>query len=76
MPLIEYRCTECAQVFERLVPRTEGVERGECPSCGQSTGRRVLSMVAPPRRAEGASAPQPMAMPSGECCGGSCCAGH
>ena len=71
MPLLEYRCSECQQLFERLVPRTDGADRGECPTCGQLTGQRVLSLVAQPRASSAGASPAA----AGGCCGGSCCGG-
>jgi putative FmdB family regulatory protein len=73
MPLVEYRCAECTQVFERLVARTEGADCAECPSCGEPTGQRLLSLFAQSRGTATAS-PAPM---SGGCCGGACsCSGN
>jgi putative FmdB family regulatory protein len=71
MPLVEYRCTECTQVFERLVSSTQGADRANCPTCNQQTAQRLLSVFAT-ARAEGASASASPA--AGGCCGGSCCA--
>jgi putative FmdB family regulatory protein len=68
MPLLEYRCSECAHLFERLVPRTDGADRAECPSCGQQTGQRLLSVFAQVRGGDGAA----MSPSSGGCCGGAC----
>jgi putative FmdB family regulatory protein len=68
MPLIEYRCSECARVFERLVPNTQRSDRAECPSCGEQTGQRVLSLFAQVRGTDGAAT----AAAAGGCCGGAC----
>ncbi|HXH24689.1 MAG TPA: zinc ribbon domain-containing protein [Vicinamibacterales bacterium] len=43
MPIFEYRCCTCANVFERLVL---GEERLVCPSCGGATLERQLTSFA------------------------------
>jgi len=68
MPLLEYRCQDCAHVFERLVPRTSGAEQAECPACGQPRGQRLLSVFAQVRGGDGAVT----TVNSGTCCGGAC----
>jgi putative FmdB family regulatory protein len=70
MPLLEYRCSECTHLFERLVPRTDGADRAECPACGQNTGQRLLSLFAQIGSRGGDSAAT--AASSGGCCGGAC----
>jgi putative FmdB family regulatory protein len=69
MPLVEYRCSNCAALFERLVARTEGADRAECPACGENTAQRVLSLFAQVRGGDGAST----AASVGGCCGGGSC---
>jgi len=69
MPLLEYRCSECSNLFERLVPRTEGADRAACPNCGADKGQRVLSLFAQVRGGDGAST----AGSVGGCCGGGAC---
>jgi putative FmdB family regulatory protein len=77
MPLLEYRCSRCTGLFERLVSRTDGADQAECPTCNQLTGKRVLSLFAQVRGSDGATT----AMPSraggggggGGCCGGGGC---
>ena len=74
MPLLEYRCSACGSLFERLVPRTEGADDADCPTCDGGRGRRVLSLFAAVRGGDGASTASAAA--GGGCCGGSCgCAG-
>jgi putative FmdB family regulatory protein len=72
MPLLEYRCSQCARVFERLVPRTEGANVADCPTCGTSSGQRMLSLFAQVRGSDGAELAAP-APAGGGCCGGGCC---
>lgn len=61
MPIYEYRCESCAKVFERFV---QGRETPECPKCGTTGARRLLSGFS-----VGAAEPKPAAGP-GAC--GSC----
>jgi putative FmdB family regulatory protein len=74
MPLLEYRCSTCASLFERLVVRTEGADQAECPTCGTTSGQRVLSLFAQVRGGDGAttSAMAAPAAATGGCCGGAC----
>lgn len=43
MPIYEYRCEACGDVFERLVFSSDKDEPVECPACGKSETRRQLS---------------------------------
>ena len=71
MPLVEYRCSACGSVFERLVPRTQGAQTAECPVCRAPRGQRVMSLIAAVR---GGDAPlNPTASAPGGCCGGGAC---
>lgn len=47
MPLYEWRCPRCADVFEALVAITDAKRRRRCPRCGASSSR-VLSLAALP----------------------------
>jgi putative FmdB family regulatory protein len=47
MPLYEFRCVSCAEVFEELV----GVNQvPSCPACGATDPQRLLSSVSPLRK--------------------------
>lgn len=52
MPIYEYRCPGCGQVFEKLVHMGAGAP--PCPSCGAPGAERLVSLIA---RAAGACAP-------------------
>lgn len=41
MPIYEFECGECGQVFEDLVPA--GTAAASCPACGTDGARRRLS---------------------------------
>jgi putative FmdB family regulatory protein len=77
MPLLEYRCSTCGSLFERLVqgarPAGEAEAKrdtADCPTCGAGVGHRVLSLFATVRGGDGASTEA--AASGGGCCGGSC----
>lgn len=53
MPLYEYRCAACREVFERLVAMSD--PSPPCPSCGSSEVAKLMSAFG------GASAPTPAA---------------
>jgi putative FmdB family regulatory protein len=46
MPLYEYKCDTCGARFTKLQPMSAPREGYECPSCGQTTTRRVMSSFA------------------------------
>ena len=44
MPMYDYRCKNCDEVFEELVfSSTEPDEDVTCPKCGQNKSERLLS---------------------------------
>ncbi|MBV9170313.1 MAG: zinc ribbon domain-containing protein [Chloroflexi bacterium] len=77
MPLVEYRCSECGAVFERLVSRTQGADTAECAGCGANSAKRLLSVFAQVRGGDGASiasaASTAASANAGGCCGGGGC---
>ncbi|MBW2605274.1 MAG: zinc ribbon domain-containing protein [Deltaproteobacteria bacterium] len=42
MPIYEYQCEKCRHCFEVLVFRSDD-ETGDCPQCGHSRVKRLLS---------------------------------
>jgi putative FmdB family regulatory protein len=72
VPLVEYRCSACGSVFERLVPRTdsEHAQTADCPVCRAPHGQRLISMIAASVRG---GAVYPTASAGGGCCGGGAC---
>ncbi|HLZ08903.1 MAG TPA: zinc ribbon domain-containing protein [Chloroflexota bacterium] len=74
MPLFEYRCRDCNASFERLIHR-DLADSVDCPECGGSRSRRLLSMFATINQ----TSDGPMGATSGGgcACGGACsCGGH
>ncbi len=43
MPIYEYRCRKCGEVFERLLKVNERGDSLTCPSCGERKPEKVLS---------------------------------
>ena len=43
MPLYEYECQQCGQVFEVFARRREPPTQPRCPACGKVGAERVLS---------------------------------
>ncbi len=43
MPIYEYRCPECGQVFERFVRSANSDETVVCPGCGCKNPERLMS---------------------------------
>lgn len=46
MPMYEYRCPNCEQVFEELIRNRADEESVVCPSCDSSEVQRLLSAFA------------------------------
>lgn len=46
MPIYEFKCSTCAQVFEELVPVNTSGESLKCPECGAVGARRLISAFA------------------------------
>jgi putative FmdB family regulatory protein len=43
MPLYEFKCQECSQIFELLIMNREQDVEMKCPHCGSEAFERVLS---------------------------------
>ncbi|MBQ4132444.1 MAG: zinc ribbon domain-containing protein [Desulfovibrionaceae bacterium] len=44
MPIYEYECNDCSEIFETLVPRP--TDKSEpCPACGSENTRKLLSVT-------------------------------
>ncbi len=56
MPLYEYRCDECAHVFEVFTQRRDGARSPACPGCGTPDAERIWSAFAS-RPVEGGCSP-------------------
>jgi len=43
MPMYEFKCEECGEKFERLLPYLDAQNPQECPHCEKISGKRVVS---------------------------------
>jgi putative FmdB family regulatory protein len=46
MALYEYKCSDCEERFELMRPMSAADERAECPECGGTESRRLISNFA------------------------------
>ncbi|MDA0256644.1 MAG: zinc ribbon domain-containing protein [Chloroflexi bacterium] len=46
MPIYEYRCKKCSQVFALMRPVAKADARAQCASCGSTAVKRQLSRFA------------------------------
>ncbi|HEY5662694.1 MAG TPA: zinc ribbon domain-containing protein [Ilumatobacter sp.] len=67
MPLYEYRCRTCDEVFEVHKPMSESATSATCPT-GHDDTVRLLSMFA----RSGVTSTAGSQPASGGCCGGAC----
>jgi putative FmdB family regulatory protein len=68
VPRYDYRCRDCATVFEVSRPMAESALPATCPD-GHRDAVRLLSTIALTGAGIGGGAPAPRA---GGCCGGAC----
>jgi putative FmdB family regulatory protein len=76
MPVYEYRCPDCADVFEKLVSFSQS-SAVNCPTCGVQASKLVSTFAAiGVAGGSSAEAGAQVGMPAGGGgCGGSCCGG-
>jgi len=46
MPIYEYRCEQCGERFDKLVPMSQAHVSQRCPSCGAERARKLMSSFA------------------------------
>ena len=78
MALYEYKCSDCEERFELMRSMSAADEPTECPECGGTDSRRLISNFASVTPGASALSTNPvmdarMASGGGGCCGGSCC---
>ena len=44
MPIYEYKCKDCGEVFEYLCLNSEDAENATCSSCGSAKTEKLMSM--------------------------------
>jgi putative FmdB family regulatory protein len=75
MPLYEYRCRTCDDVFELRRAMSESNAPADCPH-GHADTVRLLSVFASAGSAAAATVARSGGAPSGGCCGGGCGCAH
>jgi putative FmdB family regulatory protein len=65
MPIYVYRCEQCRETFERLVPMSANSATAPCPHCGAEDARKQLASFATLERGTGSSGNAPACAPGG-----------
>ena len=75
MPVYEYRCPDCTNLFEKLVSFSEASRDVNCPTCGAQASKLLSTFAA--IGVAGGSDTGAQGAPAGGvgCCGGGCCGG-
>ncbi len=79
MALYEYKCAECEERFDLMRSMSAADESAECPECGGSESRRLISNFASVTPGASAMSTNPVMNArmagggGGGCCGGGCC---
>jgi putative FmdB family regulatory protein len=72
MPLYEFRCADCGQIFDRL--QSFQAESPACAACGSGEVNRLISLIG--GLVGSGSAGSPRASGGGCGCGGACACGR
>ena len=77
MPIYEYRCPTCADLFEKRVSMSDESRQADCPSCG-GRATKLLSTFAAIGMGGGSNVvaencASPAGPMGGGCCGGGAC---
>src|SRR5919206_2358867 len=75
MALYEYKCSDCEERFELMRPMSAADDLAECPECGGTESRRLISNFASITPGASTLSTNPvmdarMASGGGGCCGG------
>jgi len=44
MPIFEFKCKKCGNLYESLCFRSNGEDKGPCPTCGGNESEKQLSI--------------------------------
>lgn len=78
MPIYEFECKKCGNVFEEIVPRVSNATL-PCPKCKSGDTEKLMSRLgavgsaklsSDPACSTGAACPGPRACGAGSCCAG------
>ena len=74
MPIFEYKCSKCGNIFEELVLKND--QEVECNNCGSKQASKVLSKCRTKMGGDAVMGDVPSASGGGGCasCGGGNCA--
>ena len=72
MPIYEYACTICSNVFEKLRPMSQMDEPANCPDCGSDARRQLSVFLSFSTASDGQTS---AIAGGGGCCGGGAGAG-
>ena len=78
MALYEYKCSDCEKQFELMRSMSAADDLAECPECGRTESRRLISNFASVTSGASTLSTNSAVMPvrkvsGGGCCGGGCC---
>ena len=79
MALYEYKCSECEEQFDVMRPMTAADEPAQCPECGETESRRLISNFTSITPGASTLSTNPVmdariaSGGGGGCCGGGCC---
>jgi putative FmdB family regulatory protein len=65
MPIYEFKCKKCGNLFESLCFRSNGEDKSPCPSCGAEESEKQLSIFS--SGSSGAGSDLGSVPPSGSC---------
>jgi putative FmdB family regulatory protein len=64
MPIYEYQCPKCGQIFDKLMRFSEADKLPDCPHCGEKETRKMITAGAVIGASTGSS-PTPSTRPAG-----------
>jgi len=73
MPIYEYQCQKCEQLFEEMVPHADAADDVRCPHCGAEKVSRLFSLFGVGQAGAGDRAAPGKANGHGCGCGGCTC---
>jgi putative FmdB family regulatory protein len=72
MPLLEFHCLKCNDVFELLIMKESEEIELKCPKCGADDFERVMSTTSYAMGSGGGAQSKGSAVQNRQCSGGSC----
>jgi putative FmdB family regulatory protein len=72
VPLYEYRCNDCAAVYEVMRPMAERELVAVCPRCESRASMPLISRVGMLVGGQAGASDRPGTSAGGGCCGGAC----